>query len=170
MATGQVLRHADQLNWAQVIYSAFSITMYYNLVARFTPQINRKMSIRRAIWMDGLCFIRTLLQRPFQQEFRGALGTRSTIINYGKEKRCALPAGTTCQSQSEWKKPAEVHGARGGSQKQIQKGEGAEQEGDGKKHRTERKGKQKEKRKNEPVQETGNQVVPAGSAHLFSFP
>jgi hypothetical protein len=40
-------------------------------------------------WMDGLCFIRTLLQRPFQQEFRGALGTRSTIINYGKKKVCA---------------------------------------------------------------------------------
>ena len=32
---------------------------------------------------------RTLLQRPFQQEFRGALGTRSTIINYGKRKVCA---------------------------------------------------------------------------------
>ena len=33
---------------------------------------------------------RTLLQRPFQQEFRGALGTRSAIINYGKERgvRC----------------------------------------------------------------------------------
>jgi hypothetical protein len=33
---------------------------------------------------------RTLLQRPFQQEFWGALGTRSAIINYGKERgvRC----------------------------------------------------------------------------------
>ena len=30
------------------------------------------------------------VQRPFQQEFRGALGTRSAIINYGKERgvRC----------------------------------------------------------------------------------
>ena len=48
-------------------------------------------------------------------------------------------------------------GARGGSQKKIHKGEGAEQEGDGKKRRIERKGKQKKrkKRKNEPVQETG---------------
>ena len=80
--------------------------------------------------MDGLCFIRTLLQRPFQQEFRGALGTRSTIINYGKEKRCALPAGTTCQSQSEWKKPAEVHGIK--HAEVVHKGEGAEQEKKGK--------------------------------------
>ena len=75
----------------------------------------RKASLARACVVRPYGWIvfyrRTLLQRPFQQEFRGALGTRSTIINYGKEKRCALPAGTTCQSQSEWKKPAEVHGS-----------------------------------------------------------
>jgi len=47
--------------------------------------------------MDDCVLVkRTLLQRLFQQEFR-ALGTRSTIINYGKEsQRCALQAGTTC--------------------------------------------------------------------------
>lgn len=41
-------------------------------------------------WMDCVLLKRTLLQRPFQQEFRGALGTRSAIINYGKERgvRC----------------------------------------------------------------------------------
>ena len=40
--------------------------------------------------MDCVLLKRTLLQRPFQQEFRGALGTRSAIINYGKERgvRC----------------------------------------------------------------------------------
>ena len=41
--------------------------------------------------MDDCVLVkRTLLQRPFQQEFRGALGTRSAIINYGKERgvRC----------------------------------------------------------------------------------
>ena len=45
----------------------------------------------QAGWMDCVLFKkRTLLQRPFQQEFRGALGTRSAIINYGKERgvRC----------------------------------------------------------------------------------
>ena len=59
-------------------------------------------------WMDCV-FIKTLLQRPFQQEleFRGALGTKSTIINYGKEK------GVRCQQAQpvkvKWQKLAGVH-------------------------------------------------------------
>ena len=91
-------------------------------------------------------FIRTLLQRPFQQEFRGALGTRSSIRNYGKEKRCALPAGTTCQSQligveeasgSPWEH-AEVAKRRS---------EGAEQEGGAGRSAGSRESENKNKRK-----------------------
>jgi hypothetical protein len=99
-------------------------------------------------WMDGLCFIRTLLQRPFQQEFRGALGTRSTIINYGKEKKvCAASrhnlsksVGVEEASRSPWEH-AEVANRR------SIKGKAPSKRGGGKKRRTERGKKNKKIKK-----------------------
>jgi hypothetical protein len=83
--------------------------------------------------MDGLCFIKEHCFRgPFNKSFGELWGSDQQLLITEKKKgvRCqqAQPVKVSRRGRSQRKSM----GARGGSQKKIHKGEGAEQEGDGK--------------------------------------
>ena len=71
-------------------------------------------------WMDCV-LLRTLLQRPFQQEFQGALGTKSTINNHGNEKGVRCQQAQPVKVNRSGRGQRESVGARGGSQEKNQK-------------------------------------------------